>query len=164
MFPEEMKAGDINSLFRKDDTFSRKELPTTHSLVIYIKNLRKIDALIPFFQCFLSPLLYGFRKSYNAQHALLNFVISCKKSLDSGCGAGAVMMDFSKAFDCLNHELLIANWMHMVLLDLHCSSSIAIFMTVSRWLKLMVLLVHGQEPSLEYRKAQSWDPFYSTYT
>ena len=73
------------------------------------------------------------------------------------------MMDFSKAFDCLNHELLIANWMHMVLLALHCSSSIAIFIG-SRGLKLMVLLVHGQEPSLEYRKAQSWDPCCSTYT
>ena len=32
----------------------------------------------------------------------------CKKSLESGGVEGTVMMNLSKAFDCLNHELLIA--------------------------------------------------------
>ena len=32
----------------------------------------------------------------------------CKKALDNGKLAGALLTDLSKAFDCLNHELLIA--------------------------------------------------------
>ncbi len=57
---------------------------------------------------FLSPLLCGFRKGYNAQHALIRFVENLKGALDDLKNAAAVFMDLSKAFDCINHKLLIA--------------------------------------------------------
>ena len=66
------------------------------------------DQMLPFVQSFLSPLLCGFREGYGTQHALLHFVETCKKSIDSGGVAGVVLTDLSKAFDCLNHDLLIA--------------------------------------------------------
>ena len=66
------------------------------------------EHLIPFVECFLSPLLCGFRKGYNSQHALLKFLETCKITMDNGDFAGALLMDLSKAFDCLNHELLLA--------------------------------------------------------
>ena len=55
-----------------------------------------------------SPLLCGFREGYGTQHALLRLIETCKKTLDKGGFAGALLMDLSKAFDCLSHELLIA--------------------------------------------------------
>ena len=61
-----------------------------------------------FAHCFLNSLLRGFRENYSTQHALLRFIEDCRKALDSGNTAGAVLMDLSKAFDCLNHDLLIA--------------------------------------------------------
>ena len=64
--------------------------------------------VMPFVQCFLSPLLCGFRKGYNTQDALLKFLETCKITMDNGGFAGALLMDVSKAFDCLNHELLLA--------------------------------------------------------
>ena len=57
---------------------------------------------------FLSPYLYGYRKSFNTQHALLTLVENWRKSLDNKGFGGAILMDLSKAFDTLNHDLLIA--------------------------------------------------------
>ena len=61
-----------------------------------------------FVTSFLSNFLCGFRKRYNTQHALLNLIEKCKRVLDKKGYAGAILMDLSKAFDCLDHELLLA--------------------------------------------------------
>ena len=52
-----------------------------------------------------NPLLCGFRVSCGTHHSPLKFMETCKKSLDNGGVAGAVLKGLSKAFDCLNHEL-----------------------------------------------------------
>ena len=70
------------------------------------------EQVIPFVERFLSPLLFGFRNGYNTQHALLEFSETCTAAIDSGGFAGAPLMDLSKAFDCLNHEQLLAK-MHV---------------------------------------------------
>ena len=64
--------------------------------------------LFDYIGTFFSPLLGGFRNGYNTQHVLLNVLQKCKASLDNKELAGAILMDLSKAFDCINHDLLIA--------------------------------------------------------
>ena len=66
------------------------------------------NQLFYYIATFFSPLLGGFRKGYNTQHVLLNFLQTCKASLDNRELAGAFLMNLSKAFDCMNHDLLIA--------------------------------------------------------
>ena len=56
----------------------------------------------------LSPYLCGFRKGYNTQHALLRLQNNLNKCLDKKEKVGLFMMDLSKAFDCIPHELMIA--------------------------------------------------------
>ena len=45
---------------------------------------------------------------YNTQQALVRFLEKCKAVLDNKGFAGAILMDLFKAFDCSNHDLLIA--------------------------------------------------------
>ena len=61
-----------------------------------------------FFENFLSGQQCGFRKGYSTQHCLLNLLEKWKHCVDKGKVFGALLTDLSKAFDCLDHELLIA--------------------------------------------------------
>ena len=61
-----------------------------------------------FVEKFLSPYLCGYRKGYNSQYALLVMIEKWKMSLDNKGLAGGILMDLSKAFDTINHQLLIA--------------------------------------------------------
>ena len=56
----------------------------------------------------LSPKLCGFKKGHSTQHALLNFLKNCQKCLDKSGVVGTVLMDLSKAYDFLPHDLLLA--------------------------------------------------------
>ena len=49
-----------------------------------------------------------FRKGYSTQHCLLNLLEIWKNSVDKGKSFNALLTDLSKAFDCLDHELLTA--------------------------------------------------------
>ena len=56
----------------------------------------------------LSIKLFGSRKNYNTQYCLTFILEKWKNILEKGKYFGAVFMDFSKAFDTINHDLLIA--------------------------------------------------------
>ena len=56
----------------------------------------------------LSPYLCGCRKGYSTQYCLLVMLERFRKALEKKCKFGALLTDLSKAFDCLNHELLRA--------------------------------------------------------
>ena len=69
-------------------------------------SLRKVPPV--FKNKYLAQNLCGYRKSFRTQTALTMLPEKCKKILGDIGYAGAVLMDLSKAFDTINHELLIA--------------------------------------------------------
>jgi ribonuclease P/MRP protein subunit RPP40 len=56
----------------------------------------------------LSDILCGYRRGFSTQHALIALLEKWRSILDKKGFAGAILMDISKAFDCINHELLLA--------------------------------------------------------
>ena len=57
---------------------------------------------------FLSHILCGFKKAHSTQHVLFKLFQSWQKELDNGGFVGTILMDLSKAYDCIPHELPIA--------------------------------------------------------
>ena len=66
------------------------------------------NKLFPYLEDFLSPFLCGCRRGYSTQYVLLGVIEKWKHMLDNRGYAGAILMDLSKAFDTINHELLLA--------------------------------------------------------
>ena len=66
------------------------------------------DQLNECFQPLFSKLQCGFRNGHSAQHCLLVLIEKCRKVLDKRGFAGLLVTDLSEAFDCIDHELLIA--------------------------------------------------------
>ena len=67
-----------------------------------------LSQLIPYIENYLSTYLCGYRKGFSTQYALISLIEKWKAILGKKGYAGAVLMDLSKAFDTINHELLIA--------------------------------------------------------
>lgn len=57
---------------------------------------------------FLSPKIFDYRKSYSIQHVITSLIEDWRENLDQNFLVGAVLADFSKAFDYILHEFLIA--------------------------------------------------------
>ena len=50
----------------------------------------------------------GHREGYSCNHVLIQPIENWKSALDENFQIGTVLMDLSKAFDCIPHDLLVA--------------------------------------------------------
>ena len=75
--------------------------------IYYIVERIYYEQLYAFFSDILSTFLAAFRKMYCCHHVLTKLLHDCKKALDEGLSVGIILMDLSKAFDCIPHGLLL---------------------------------------------------------
>ena len=55
----------------------------------------------------LSNYIACLRKLYGSQNSLVKMLENCKNALDEGGSVCVLFIDFSKAFDAINHDLLL---------------------------------------------------------
>ena len=109
-FPDELKLADVIPSHKKDDATNVENYRPISLLPSVSKVFEKLvfKQLSRFMEGKLSKFLCGFRKKYSTQHALFNLMQNWQKCLEGRGKIGAVLMDLSKAYDCLPHDLLLA--------------------------------------------------------
>ena len=110
VFPTKAKRAAVLPFFKSDDRTQKKNYRPVSVLNTLSKIFETVikNQLVPFFDKCLLDLVSAYRKHYGTQHVLLRLIEEWKKGLDSGLLVGAILMDLSKAFDCIPHDLLIA--------------------------------------------------------
>ena len=110
IFHAKLKLADISPIFKKLQSVFAKNYRPMSVLPVVSKVFERLmqKQVNDFIGKFLSPFLCGYRKGYNCQYALLAMIEKWKLSLDTKGFAGGILMDLSKAFDTINHKLLIA--------------------------------------------------------
>ena len=93
-FLSSWKLADVTPVHKK----GRKDMKENFRPVSILPTLSKI-----FEKCLFAKYLL-----YSTQHCLLVMLETWKRSVDKGKVFGALLRDLSKAFDCLDHELLTA--------------------------------------------------------
>ena len=101
-FPDKAKNADIVPIFKRDKK-KKKDATDVHNYrpVSVLPSTSKVferiiqSQIAEFVSDKLSPYLCGYRKGFSAQHALISLIEYWRSILD-------------KAFDCINHELLLA--------------------------------------------------------
>ena len=109
-FPTELKTAQIIPVFKKKDPLDKANYRPVSILPALSKIFEKIlaDQMTEFFDNIFSPSLSAFRKGISCQSILLKMMEDWRKALDDRKCVGAVLMDLSKAFDCMPHNLLLA--------------------------------------------------------
>jgi len=109
-FPEELKAATVLPAFQSKESYLKSNYRPISVLPLVSKIFdRKIcGQMQSYFRALISNLLSGFQEGYSTQHALFWVIETWKQCLDSRGFVGTMVMDLSKAYDCIPHDLLIA--------------------------------------------------------
>ena len=61
-----------------------------------------------YFDKYLSPFISAYRKNYSTQQVLIRLLEEWREKLERNFIVGVVLMDLSKTFECIPHDLIIA--------------------------------------------------------
>ncbi len=97
------KAGDINEFGNYRPISILPCIPKILEKLVYLRTIKHLES-----NNILYKHQYGFRKKYSTEHALLQLVNHTSTALDEKKFAIGIFLDFSKAFDTVDHDILIS--------------------------------------------------------
>lgn len=110
VFPDDLKLANVIPIHKGEDSCLKENYRPISLLPAISKVVEKLLAnrINAFMESKLSKFLCGFRSGYSTQHALFRLLQKWQSFLDKSGTIGSILMDLSKAFDSLPHDLLIA--------------------------------------------------------
>ena len=116
VFPSALKTAKVVPVFKKDSKLNYSNYRPISLLSNIEKLLEKLmyKGLYTFFDYnnITYDLQFGFRQKYSTSHALINITENIRKAFDDGNIGCGVFVDFQKAFDTVDHQILLAKLNH----------------------------------------------------
>ena len=111
-FPNILKKAEVIPVYKKSDKLNESNYRPVSILPILAQVFEKVLAhqITPFLHTVFSCHLSAFKQGYGCQDTLLTLINNWLKDLLKNNKIGALLIDLSKAFDCMPHKLLIAKF------------------------------------------------------
>ena len=156
IFPTEMKLANVIPLYKANNPDVFNNYRPVSLLCTLSKVLERVmySRLIEYLETFTILLdnQFGFRKLNSSYMALMQLIDQLIKSLEKGETVIGVFLDFSKAFDTVDHDILLKKWNIMVLEVVLYLGLKFILQIVNNLLLIMVCLLQLKISDVEYQK------------
>ena len=117
VFPDKLKIGTVKPLHKKDSRTDLNNYRPITLLNTFSKIFEKIIKvrLLNYFDRtnFLDKRQFGFIKNSSTEKALISFLTPIHHNLNNNQKVSALFIDITKAFDTVNHEILLLKLSHI---------------------------------------------------